>query len=27
MPAFAAQHPALVCAVLLTCSNLFITVT
>ena len=26
MPAFAAQHPALVCAVLLTCSNLFMTV-
>ena len=25
MPAFAAQHPALVCAVLLTCSNLFMT--
>jgi len=26
MPAFAAQHPALVCAFLLTCSNLFMTV-
>jgi len=26
MPAFAAQHPALVCAMLLTCSNLFMTV-
>ena len=25
MPAFAAQHPALVCAFLLTCSNLFMT--
>ena len=25
MPALAAQHPALVCAVLLTCSNLFMT--
>ena len=25
MPAFAAQHPALVCAVPLTCSNLFMT--
>ena len=25
MPAFAAQHPALVAAVLLTCSNLFMT--
>ena len=26
MPAFVAQHPALACAVLLTCSNLFMTV-
>ena len=26
MPTFAAQHPALVCAMLLTCSNLFMTV-
>ena len=26
MPAFAAQHPALVCAVLLTMSNLFMSI-
>jgi uncharacterized protein (DUF486 family) len=26
MPVFVAQHPALACAVLLTCSNLFMTV-